>query len=329
MTRHFLEVDDLSAAELADVVVRAEQPVAASADRLRARSVALLFEKASARTRNSSEVAVAQMGGHPVTIQAGEVGLDSRESVEDVARTLGCYHLAIGARVNEHSTVERMARALDQAGVVVPVVNLLSDLGHPCQAIADVLTVRQALGGTAGVKLAYVGDANNVCRSLALAAAMSGMEMRVAAPPGYGPSEQDRDRVAGLGGSLAVFDRPEPAVEGADVVYTDVWVSMGQESDQDQRLADFEGFGVDQRLMALAAPGAVVLHCLPAHRGLEISAEVVDGTASRVWEQAANRMHAMRGLLWWLADQVDLEVTPGSDRRPEGDRNHRPERDRD
>lgn len=310
MTRHFLEIDDLSPTELDEVMNRAEAPPGDVPAILRSRSVALVFEKASARTRNSSEAAVAQLGGHPVSIRAEEIGIDTRESAEDVARTLGCYHAALGARVYEHSTLERMAIAVDTEGMAVPVVNLLSDLGHPCQAIADLLTLRQSFGATAGLKVAYVGDANNVCRSLILAAALAGIEMRVAAPPGYELSEADLDRVAGLGGTLAVFDRPEQAVAEADAVYTDVWVSMGQEFEEATRLARFEGFCVDEALMAQAAPRAIVMHCLPAHRGVEISAGVVDGPRSRIWPQAANRMHAMRGLLWWLVEMAGL--------RPEG-----------
>ncbi|MHB1488291.1 MAG: ornithine carbamoyltransferase, partial [Acidimicrobiales bacterium] len=297
--------DDLSPAELSDVMNRAEVPPADVPAILQARSVALVFEKASARTRNSSEAAVAQLGGHPVSIRAEEVGIDTRESAEDVARTLGCYHASLGARVYEHSTLERMANAVDTEGMAVPVVNLLSDLGHPCQAVADLLTLRQCFGATAGLKVAYVGDANNVCRSLVLAGALAGIEMRVAAPPGYDLSEADLDRVAGLGGDLAVFDRPEQAVADADAVYTDVWVSMGQELEEATRLARFEGFCVDEALMARAASRAIVMHCLPAHRGLEISAEVVDGPRSRIWPQAANRMHAMRGLWWWLVEMAE------------------------
>ena len=259
--------------------------------------MALLFEKPSARTRNSSEMAVVQLGGHPVTIRGDEVGFDVRESVEDVTRTLACYHAAVGARVFEHSKVERMA-ALD----VVPIVNLLSDAGHPTQALADVLTVRQQVGGLAGRSIAYVGDGNNVCRSLSLAAGMVGMEVRIATPPGFCLSPGDLDRIHLAGVTPTICERADEAVRGADVVYTDVWTSMGQEAEAETRRRAFEGFTVDDRLMGLAAPTAIFLHCLPAHRGEEVAGSVADGPRSRIWRQAENRMHAARGLLSWLLE---------------------------
>ena len=294
--RHLLEIDDLSRAELTEVLDRAERPGLDPV--LTGRGMALVFEKPSARTRNSMEMAVTQLGGHPVTIRGDEVGLDVRESVEDVTRTLGCYHAAIGARVFEHDKVERMA-AVD----VVPVVNMLSDAGHPLQALADLLTIRQELGGLEGRIVTYVGDGNNVCRSLALAAGALGMVVRVATPPDYGLSEVDRDRLAAAGVAVERFDRAAEAVAGAEVVYTDVWTSMGQEAEAEHRRRAFEGFTIDATLMARADPTAIFLHCLPAHRGEEAGAEVVDGPQSRIWRQAANRMHAARGLLSWLLEQ--------------------------
>jgi ornithine carbamoyltransferase len=202
----------------------------------------------------------------------------------------------------DHGTLARMTDALDAAGVSVPVVNLLSDRSHPCQALADLLTLRQVFGAgdLAGRTLAYVGDANNVWRSLALAASMVGLATRVASPTGFGPSGADVELVRSFGGELVVSTDPFESVAGVDAVYTDVWTSMGQEAETEARLSAFAGFEVDERLMEAAAPGAVVLHCLPAHRGEEISASVVDGAQSVVWQQAANRMHAMRGLLAWV-----------------------------
>jgi ornithine carbamoyltransferase len=292
--RHLLEIDDLTPDELAEVLRRAEAP---APDRvLDGLGMALVFEKPSARTRNSMEMAVVQLGGHPTTIRGDEVGFDVRESVEDVGRTLACYHAAIGARVFDHGVVERLA-ALD----VVPVVNLLSDAAHPMQALADLLTIRQELGRL-DVTVAYVGDANNVARSLALAVLMVGGRFRIASPPGHRFSDVDADRIAALG-AIEVCDRPDDAVTGAHVVYTDVWTSMGQESEREARLKAFEGYTIDERLLAGAAADHIVLHCLPAHRGEEVAAEVVDGPRSRIWEQAANRMHAARGLLWWLLEQ--------------------------
>ncbi|HZU71579.1 MAG TPA: ornithine carbamoyltransferase [Acidimicrobiales bacterium] len=304
MARHFLEVDDLSPAELEEVLSLAER--ADPPRLLEGRGVALLFEKPSARTRNATEMAVVQLGGHPVTINGPEVGIDSRETAEDIARVLACYHAAIGARVMAHSTLERMAEALDAAAVEVPVVNLLSDLAHPCQALADLLTIRQCLGGIDGVTVAYVGDSNNVCRSLARACALAGARIRVASPDGYALGDDEITAVRALGGDIEVTAAPAAAVDGADVVYTDVWASMGQESEAERRSRAFVGFTVDAGLVERAAPKAVVLHCLPAHRGQEISAEVMDGPRSQVWRQAANRMHAARGLLAWLLDAERL-----------------------
>jgi ornithine carbamoyltransferase len=293
VTRHLLEVDDLTAEELTTVLDLAEDPDPEPV--LAGKGMALVFQKPSARTRNSMEMAVVQLGGHPVSVRGDEVGIDTRETAEDVVRTLACYHAAVGARVFSHRVLERMAAVSS-----VPVVNLLSDEGHPLQALADLLTLRQEWGGFQGRVLAYVGDGNNVCRSLGLAGALAGLEVRVGTPPGYGVPDEHADRLKALGAEAVVSTRPEEAVDGADAVYTDVWASMGQEDETGDRRRAFEGFGVDQRLMAAAAPGALFLHCLPAHRGEEVTAAVVDGPASRVWEQAANRMHAARGLLRFL-----------------------------
>ena len=313
MTRHVLDVDDLSCGELEAVLDLAAAPAETLPRVLEGRGVALLFEKPSARTRSSTELAVVALGGHPVYVQGVEVGIDIRETAEDVARTLACYHAAICARVVDHETLVRMSAAVDGGagrrwpggedgiGIApVPVVNLLSDVAHPCQAVADLLTLRQLLGDLGGRTLCYVGDANNVWRSLAKAAAMVGMRMRTASPEGYGPEAEDLAVLGRLGADMEVGQDPVEAAAGADALYTDVWASMGQEGEADQRRAAFAGFGIDDRLLEAAAPGAVVLHCLPARRGEEISAEVLEGPRSAVWRQAANRLHAMRGLLGWL-----------------------------
>jgi len=301
-TRHVLEVDDLGPGGVEAVLALAERDPAGLRQNLDGEGVALVFEKPSARTRNSSELAVVALGGHPVYIQGAEVGIDTRETAEDVARTLACYHRVLCARVMDHRSLERMAEALDAAHVPVPVVNLLSDRAHPCQAMADLLTLRQRFGaeGARTRTVAYLGDANNVWRSLALAASMAGIATRVAAPHGYGPSDADVSLVRSFGGDLLVTDDPAEAASGADALYTDVWTSMGQEDEAAARAAAFAGFCVDEALVALAAPDALVMHCLPAHRGEEISAGAVDGPHSVVWQQAANRMHAMRGLLAWV-----------------------------
>jgi ornithine carbamoyltransferase len=298
MTRHLLSIGDLSPAELATVLDLSESAALPSV--LAGKGVALVFERPSARTRNAAEMAVVQLSGHPVYIQDAEVGLDRRETAEDVARTLGCYHAAIGARVGRHALLERMAGALDAAGTGVPVVNLLSEREHPTQALADVLTIRQCLGELAGKVVAFVGDANNVCRSLAGAAALSGMELRVASPEGYSLRDSDIAWAERLGARPRVCADPKEAVEGADAIYTDVWVSMGQDEEAWARRRAFAAYCVDEQLLAGAASQAIVLHCLPAHRGEEISAGVLDGPRAVVWRQAENRMHSLRGLLAFL-----------------------------
>lgn len=255
---------------------------------LEGHGAALVFQKPSARTRNSLEMAVHQLGGHPVYIQGDEVGLGTRESAEDVARTLACYHRLIAARVLDHRDLERMAAATDRS-----IINLLSNREHPLQGLADLLTIRQLCGDIAGVRVAYVGDGdNNVARSLAQGCAALGAELRIASPQGYGLPEADT-----LG--AIQFTDPRGAVHGADVVYTDVWVSMGQDTEAAARTHAFQGYRVDEALMA-EAPGAHFLHCLPARRGEEVSAGVIDGSRSAVWRQAENRMHTARGAIAWL-----------------------------
>jgi ornithine carbamoyltransferase len=246
------------------------------------------------------EMAVVQLGGHPLTIRPDEVGLDVRETVEDVTRTLCGYHSIIGARVFEHSKLERMVGVSS-----VPVVNMLSDEAHPLQALADILTLADEFGGVAGLagrSLAYVGDGNNVARSLALAAGMVGMSVTIATPAGYELSSSDLARVAAAGVDVKCTLDPVAAVAGADAVYTDVWTSMGQEEEAVKRRTEFAGFTVDDELMSGTSPESIFLHCLPAHRGEEVSDAVLEGPRSRVWRQATNRMHAARGALVWLME---------------------------
>jgi ornithine carbamoyltransferase len=295
--RHILEIDDLTASEVAQVLDLADD--AARPPVLAGRSVGLYFEKPSLRTRHSSEVAVAELGGHPLTFRADEAA-GGRETLADIARVLSGYHAALGARVFDHRALEEMAAAAS-----VPVVNLLSDSGHPCQSLADLLTMRQELGDLAGRTVCWVGDFNNVARSLALGAALSGMALRVACPTGYGPTDADLDRLAAVGMVEAPFvtDRPAEAAEGADAVHTDVWASMGQEAEAAARHRAFEGFQVDDAVMAAAPAHAVFMHCLPAHRGEEVAASVVDGPQSRAFPQAHNRLHAFRGLLRFLLEE--------------------------
>lgn len=301
--RHLLEVDDLTPDEIHTVLMLARAPAPERV--LAGRGVALVFEKPSARTRNSMELAVVGLGGHPVTIRPDEVGLDTRETTEDVARTLACYHAVIGARVFEHTKLERMVGVVD-----VPVVNMLSDEAHPLQALADLLTIADEFGDAARRTVAYVGDANNVARSLALAVLATGGSVRVAHPDGYGFSDADLARIARAGDRFEVTGDPRAAVKGADVVYTDVWTSMGQEDESARRRADFTGYGVTADLMAEAGDDAIFMHCLPAHRGEEVAPDVLEGSASRVWPQARNRMNAARGALELLVrTSVDDETT--------------------
>ncbi|HEY0044111.1 MAG TPA: ornithine carbamoyltransferase [Allosphingosinicella sp.] len=254
---------------------------------LEGKGAALIFQKPSARTRNSMEMAVVQLGGHPVYIQKDEVGLGVRESAEDVARTLACFHQVIAARVMDHSDLEAMAAVSPK-----PVLNMLSDRSHPLQALADLLTVKQLTGRVEGAKLAYVGDGdNNVCRSLAEACALVGAELRIASPEGYELPEA-------IEGVRQVRD-PAEAVEGAEIVYTDVWVSMGQDDEAKARMEAFAPYQVNEALMGQCSD-AWFLHCLPARRGEEVTHGVMECGKSAVWRQAENRMHTARGALAWM-----------------------------
>jgi ornithine carbamoyltransferase len=294
VTAQFLEVDDLDPVRLTAILDRAvdwKASPSAVPPLLQGAAVAALFLKPSARTRTSVEVAVATLGGHPIYIRAEEVGIDERETAEDVARTLASMCRIIAARVNQHDVLVRMAAAAD-----VPVVNLLSDEAHPAQALADLLTIREHFGSVEGRRLAYVGDGNNVAASLAFAAALSGLELVIASPVGYELDPVALDGARNLGGTIEVVSDPYDAVRDADAVYTDVWTSMGQEAEAEQRRRAFTGWIVDAALMKAAADHAVFLHCLPAHRGEEVAAEVIDGPQSLVWQQAGNRMHAVRAL---------------------------------
>ena len=296
--KHLLEIDDLSKAELLEILElsRVVSPPKVLTDV----SVGLVFEKPSLRTRNSCEAAVFQLGGLPVSMVSGEVGIDERESAEDVARTLASYHGYIGARVFAHSTLTRMAGAVDKLGSDVGIINLLSDASHPCQALADLATIQTHFGFHPGLKIAYIGDSNNVIRSLSLGCLMLGLKVSIASPKGYWFAEPERERLKSMG-TVEFHADPAEAVMGADVVYTDVWTSMGQEKERERRLSDFSGFTVDSDLMSKAGSNAIFMHCLPAHEGEEISRDVLESSASVVWEQARNRMHVMRGLFMFMS----------------------------
>ena len=294
--RHLLEVTDLSAAELEQVLALSVAPIAALGAPLRGQGAALIFEKPSNRTRQSMEMAVVQLGGHPVYTRGEEVGFDVRESVEDVTRIMDGYHHLLAARVFDHSIVERMANVSS-----VPVVNMLSDRSHPLQALADVLTMAQQWGTLSGRTVAYVGDYNNVARSLARACLMLGAQVRLGCPVGHDASADELELLErSAPGAISQSADPAEAVRSADAVHTDTWTSMGQEDEKALRRAIFSTYQVNDALMALASPTAVFMHCLPAYRGDEVAASIIDGPRSIVLQQGHNRMHASRGLLAFL-----------------------------
>jgi ornithine carbamoyltransferase len=294
--RDFLQITDLEPTDLSAILELAARPIASLGRPLEGKGVALIFEKPSNRTRHSMEMAVVQLGGHPVYTRGEEVGLDVRESVEDISQVMSGYHAMLCARVFDHRVLERMS-----ASSSVPVVNMLSDVAHPLQAVADVLTMQQHFGALAGKTVAYVGDFNNVARSLCQASAMLGMHVRIGCPSGYSASGSDLDEFRILGAaSVNQFKDLNTAVTGAHAVHTDTWTSMGQESESKVREAAFVGFEVTEKTMALAAPGAVFMHCLPAHRGQEVSEQIIDGPNSLIYPQAHNRMHAARAVLAFL-----------------------------
>jgi len=300
--RHFLDVVDLSKRELAHVLDLATRRQESLGWPLADYGVALIFEKPSNRTRQSMEMAVVQLGGHPIFTRGEEVGFDVRETVEDITRILGGYHAVIAARVFDHAVLERMASTN-----TVPIVNMLSDKSHPLQSLADVLTMREEFGSLKEKTVAWIGDYNNVARSLAEACAIEGAHLRLGCPTGYGASDAELARILALGAAgVDQFVDARQAASGSNAVHTDVFVSMGQESETERRTMDFSGFQVDEAIMAVAAPDAIFMHCLPAHRGVEVTADVIDGPASRVVRQAHNRMHAARGLLAFLCEVNDI-----------------------
>ena len=302
--RHLISLFDLSTQQIRDIFDRSHQlkrdlqqgvrqPILAG------HVLALLFEKPSLRTRVSFELAMRRLGGEALYLSPAEVGLGKREPVKDVARVLGGYCDVIACRTFDQEILVELA---EWSGV--PVINALSDWEHPCQALADLLTMREQFGDTAGRTLAYIGDGNNVARSLALAATSAGMHVRLASPRGYGLDEASAaaasKRGAESGGTVLLLEDPREAVAGADVVYTDVWTSMGQEAAAAARRKAFDGYQVTAELLTLAGPEAIVMHDLPAHRGEEITDEIIESDRSVVFAQAQNRMHAQQALLWHL-----------------------------
>jgi len=302
MTRDYLSVDDLDSAELDAVLelagrMKADRSLYATA--LTGKAVALIFEKSSTRTRVSFEVGVGQLGGYPLTLSAADLHLGRGETIEDTGRVLSRYVDAIVLRTFEQERLEVLAAAAD-----VPVVNSLSDFEHPCQALADLLTIREHRGALAGTVLTYVGDGNNVAHSLLLAGAKAAMTVRVATPAGFAPIPQVVYRASQIaattGGRIEISTDPIAAAAGAHVLYTDVWASMGQEAEAEERSLVFQPFQLNQNLIDVADPEVLVMHCLPAHRGEEIADVAIDGPQAVVFDQAENRLHTQKALLVFL-----------------------------
>ena len=300
--RDFLSIDDLTPEELTELLDdsdRIKSKPSGNTKALAGKQIALIFEKPSTRTRVSFEAAVTSMGGHAIVLRGDELQLGRGETIEDTGRVLSRYVDALVVRTFGQDRLERLADSS-----TVPVVNALSDFEHPCQCLADLLTIRAAKGSLEGVKLAYVGDGNNVAHSLLFGGAKTGMEVRVASPEGHEPFPQVIERsneiAARTGGKIFTGNVVAEAATGADVLYTDVWASMGQEADADAKKARFERYQINGEVVDMASPEAMVMHCLPAHRGEEISADVIDGPRSVVWDQAENRLHTQKALLAWL-----------------------------
>ena len=299
--RHFLDLAACSSDELRDYIdlalqLKAEWRAGGNQPILRGKTLGMIFQKPSLRTRVSFEMGMKQLGGDAIMLGPQEIGLGVRESVPDVARVLSSYVQGIMARVYDHSDVLQLAQHS-----CVPVINGLSDDYHPCQALADILTIREEVGALRGVKLAFVGDGNNVAASVALACAHFGLDFSIATPEGYEMKRHIREQAQAVaarnGTALEMGTRPQIALADADVVYTDTWISMGQEAEARERIDEFRTFQVNAALLDCAKPGAIVMHCLPAHRGQEITDAMMDGPQSRVYQQAENRLHAQKAIL--------------------------------
>jgi len=298
--KHLISFADLTHDEVIELLDMAEDLKEKRArgkltDLLKNRSLAMLFEKSSTRTRVSFEVSMADLGGQSIFLSSKDIQIGRGESIADTAVVLSRYVHCITARVNKHSTILEIA-----ASSSVPVINALSDVEHPCQILSDLLTIREYKSHFDGLKYVWVGDGNNVCNSAILGCAIVGMQMVVACPPGYEPDENIVKQALELGGDITIMNDPFEAAKGADVLYTDVWVSMGDEDEIEKRLNDLKDYQISSELLALAKSDAIVMHCMPAHRGQEIAAEVMDGPHSVVYDQAENRLHAQKALLMKL-----------------------------
>ncbi len=301
MVKHLLSMQDLNTEEILDILVRATEIKQSLRNRephkfLRGKTLAMIFAKPSTRTRVSFETAMTHLGGHAIYMGWSDLQLGRGETIADTARTLSRYVDVIMARLFKHDDIVELARHSS-----VPVINALTDLHHPCQTLADLLTIQERKKGLRGLKLAWIGDGNNVCNSLMLGCTLVGMNISVGCPKGYEPPDeivkQAKRNVNKVGGIIEISNDPKKTIKGADIVYTDVWVSMGQDKERKKRLRDFKRYQVNPKLLKHAKRDVIFMHCLPAHRGEEVTAEVIDGPRSAVWDQAENRMHAQKALL--------------------------------
>jgi ornithine carbamoyltransferase len=297
MNKDFLSILDISKTELEQILSEAKQLKTLKKqgvvhDVLRGKNLAMIFEKSSTRTHISFEVGMNELGGHALFLNARDMQIWRGEEIRDTARAASRYVSGIMIRAYKHSTIEEFARF-----ATIPVINGLSDLEHPCQLLADIMTMQEHFGSTKDLHVAWVGDGNNVCNSLILSTVLTGYSVTVATPSGYEPSEEIVKKARSLGGKVNLVKSPELAVRDAHVIVTDTWVSMGDDAERDERLKTFSGYTVDAGLMRHASPDARVLHCLPAHRGEEIADEVMEGGQSLVWDEAENRLHAQKALL--------------------------------
>ncbi len=306
MPEHLISIADLAEGQLESILelaLQLESTPHAHRDALSGKSIGLYFEKSSTRTRVSFEAGMAQLGGQPIFLSNRDLQIGRGETIADTARVLSRYVDLLMLRTFEHGTVVEMAEH-----ATVPVINGLTDELHPCQALADLMTVHQEFGELRGRKVAYIGDGNNVAHSLMIACARAGVDFSIASPPGYEVADRYLDLARGLAADTAAGIEtgadPHAAAGGADAVYSDVWTSMGQEKEQEQRLADFDGYTVDDDLMSGAKGHAIYLHCLPCHRGEEVTASVVDGPRSRVFDQAENRLHTQKAVMLRLLDRA-------------------------
>ncbi len=304
MTRSILTINDLTSDDLFAILERAKAFKRAVKEKrslsvLKNSVIGILFEKPSTRTRTSFESAILRLGGGAIYLSSGDLQIKRGEPIEDTARILGSYLDAIIVRVYSHQTLEVLST---YSGI--PVINGLSDLSHPTQAICDIFTIMEVKGELKGLTLAYIGDGNNVCHSLLIACALAGMNMHVASPKGFFPKtevlEKAREIASKTGARIRLVEDPEEGAQGADILYTDVWVSMGEEKEKEKKLAAFQGYQINRALLQAAAPNAVVMHCLPAYRGLEITEEVMESSQSIIWRQGENKMHGAAGILDFL-----------------------------